>query len=80
MRGGVLDVPKSTESAVDRARSVFKQSGGLLRMSAALRAGIHRDTLKKMVQRGDLHRVSRGLYQLVDALPPSHPDLAVVEV
>ncbi len=67
-----------TNSTIDRAKSVFKQKGGLLRMSAALEAGIHRETLKKMVERGDVQKISRGLYQLVDALPPSHPDLAVV--
>lgn len=63
---------------VERAKSVFRQRGGMLRMSAAMEAGIHRETLKRMVERGDLQKISRGLYQLVDALPPSHPDLAVV--
>ena len=47
-------------------------------MSAAIRSGIHRDTLKRMVDRGDLQKISRGLYQLIEVLPPSHPDLAVV--
>lgn len=71
-------MPKVAANPIDRAKSVFKQKGGLLRMSAAIRAGIHRDTLRKMVERGDVHKVSRGLYQLVEALPPSHPDLAAV--
>ncbi len=61
-----------------RAESVFRRSGGLLRMGAAIRAGIHRDTLLKMLKRGDIQRVTRGLYQLVSALPPSQPDLAIV--
>lgn len=47
-------------------------------MSEALRAGIHRDTLRVMVERGELQKLSRGLYQLVDAEPLAHPDLAVV--
>jgi predicted transcriptional regulator of viral defense system len=73
-----LYVPKPDRNPVQQAKSVFKQSGGLLRMSAAVRSGIHRDTLRKMVEQGDVQRISRGLYQLVEALPPSHPDLAFV--
>lgn len=71
-------MPESDPSPVERAKSVFKQNGGLLRMSVAIRSGIHRDTLKRMVERGDLQKISRGLYQLVEALPPTHPDLAAV--
>lgn len=69
---------KIAADPIDRAKAIFRQNGGMLRMSAAIQAGIHRDTLRKMIGRGDLHKVSRGLYQLVEALPPSHPDLAVV--
>ena len=47
-------------------------------MGAALRAGIHRDTLRKMLARGDIERVGRGLYQLVGSLPLPHPDLAII--
>lgn len=47
-------------------------------MSEAIRAGIHRDTLRVMVEEGALEKISRGLYQLVDAPTASHPDLAAV--
>jgi predicted transcriptional regulator of viral defense system len=47
-------------------------------MSQALQAGIHRDTLRVMVEQGDLEKLSRGLYRLADAEPLSHPDLAIV--
>lgn len=47
-------------------------------MAVAVRAGIHRDTLRVMVEQGELEKISRGLYQLVGAPLPSHPDLAVV--
>jgi predicted transcriptional regulator of viral defense system len=50
----------------------------MLRMSAAVDAGIHRDTLRKMVASGDLQKISRGLYQMVEAAPLPYPDLAVV--
>ncbi len=69
---------KPPTSPVDRAKAVFRQRKGLLRMSAALAAGIHRQTLKKMVAQGDVQKISRGLYQLADALPATHPDLAAV--
>lgn len=65
-------------SPIERAKSVFLQKGGLLRMSHALQAGIHRNTLRVMVERGELEKLSRGLYRLADAEPLSHPDLAIV--
>jgi len=70
-------MPASAASRFDRARTVFERSGGLLRMADAIRSGIHRSTLREMVEQGELERVSRGLYQLVDAEPP-YPDLAIV--
>lgn len=65
-------------SAVDRATALFKQRGGVLRMADAIRSGIHRLTLAKMVREGIVERMSRGLYRLVSSIPPSHPDLAIV--
>lgn len=73
-----MDGKKSVRLAVQHAITAFKQQGGLLRMSDAIRVGIHRDTLRVMVERGDLEKISRGLYQLSAAPPLSHPDLATV--
>jgi predicted transcriptional regulator of viral defense system len=73
-----MDISDLKNSPIERAKSVFRQKGGLLRMSQALQAGIHRDTLRAMVEQGDLEKLSRGLYRLADAEPLSHPDLAVV--
>ena len=75
-----MDEIKSAQSTIKRAESVFKRKGGLLRMSDAIRAGVHRDTLRVMVERGYLEKLSRGLYRLIDSRTPSHPDLAVVSV
>lgn len=69
---------KIDANAVGHARSVFQENKGIMRMSSAIRSGIHRDTLRRMVADGALQRLSRGLYQLADSPPPSHPDLAVV--
>ncbi len=47
-------------------------------MSEAVRAGIHRETLRHMVEQGQLEMISRGLYRLVEAPPSSNPDLVIV--
>jgi len=75
-----MDDTQSAQSTIKRAESVFKRKGGLLRMSDAVRAGVHRDTLRVMVERGDLEKLSRGLYRLIDSPTPTHPDLAAVAV
>src|SRR5690554_959700 len=67
-----------TQTPVEHAKTVFRRSGGLLRMAEAVEAGIHRRTLRAMVEQGGLERVSRGLYRLADAAPPAHPDLVAV--
>ena len=68
--------PKPTP--VNRAKSCFWQRGGILRMSEAVRAGIHRETLSHMVEQGELEKISRGLYRLIETPSPSNPDLAIV--
>lgn len=73
-----MDDSRRRPNAIARARAIFAKHGGLLRMSAALRDGIHRGTLAAMVRRGEVHRVSRGLSQLADAPLPPHPDLVAV--
>lgn len=73
-----MDATPTTRSSRDQAKAVFRKRGGILRMSEAVRAGIHRDTLNWMVEQGELEKLSRGLYQLGDAEPLPHPDLAVV--
>jgi predicted transcriptional regulator of viral defense system len=75
-----MDAAQSMQSTIKRAESVFRRKGGLLRMSDAVRAGVHRDTLRAMVERGDLEKLSRGLYRLIDSPSPMHPDFAAVAV
>lgn len=75
-----MDSGKSKQAVATHAIAAFKRHGGLLRMSDAIQAGVHRDTLRAMVERGDLERISRGLYRLSDAPSLTHPDLAMVAV
>jgi predicted transcriptional regulator of viral defense system len=64
--------------AVQRAAKAIRGHGGMIRMADALRAGIHRNTLRAMVESGKLERVTRGLYRLQDAPGLGHPDLVTV--
>ena len=61
-----------------RAVSVFKQKGGILRTAEILKAGIHPSTLYDLVTIGKLERISRGVYRLTDSPPLLNPDLILV--
>lgn len=67
-----------TSKAVQTAINLFRQHGGTLRTSQALRLGIHPRTLYAMRDSGVLEQLSRGLYRLADLPPLSNPDLATV--
>lgn len=60
------------------ARSIFRRHGGVLRMSEALYAGIHRRMLYSMLEAGVVEQLSRGLYRLADLPPLGNPDLVSV--
>jgi predicted transcriptional regulator of viral defense system len=62
----------------DKEKRAFSQGGGLLRTSAALRAGIHPRTLYDMRNQGVVEELSRGLYRLADLPALSNPDLVTV--
>src|SRR6266849_4471803 len=57
------------------ARAAFKKHGGVLRMTEAVKAGIHRRTLYTMRDAGIIEQLSRGLYRLADAPALGNPDL-----
>ena len=65
-------------SRFDRAFTIFKNHGGILRTAQALRSGIHPGTLYTMRDSGVLEMVSRGVYRLADSTPLSNPDLVTV--
>jgi predicted transcriptional regulator of viral defense system len=62
----------------DRAITVFREHGGILRTGQALREGIHPSTLYAMRDAGTLDIVSRGVYRLADSDPLGNPDLVTV--
>jgi predicted transcriptional regulator of viral defense system len=63
---------------LETAVQIFKSQGGVLRMADALKHGIHRVTLYKMLDHGLLERMSRGLYWLRETAPLTNPDLVAV--
>lgn len=66
------------KSKLELATVAFREAGGILTMSEAMKAGIHRRELYALRDRGDLEVVSRGLYRLVDMPDPSLPDFIPV--
>ncbi len=63
-----------------KARDIFRRHGGVLRMSEALYAGIHRRMLYSMLKAGVIEQLSRGLYRLADLPPLGNPDLVSVSL
>ncbi len=70
-------VPVGTRTFKSEAE-LFRQHGGGLRMSEALRLGINRKTLYAMRDAGVIESVTRGLYRLASLEPLAHPDLVTV--
>jgi len=59
---------------------IFRQHGGQLRMSEAIKEGITRYTLYKMRDNSVVEQVSRGIYRLTDLPLISQPDLVTVSL
>ena len=63
-----------------RPEDVFREHGGQLRMSEAIKHGITRYMLYSLRDKGVIEQVSRGIYRLVDLPPISNPDLVTVSL
>jgi predicted transcriptional regulator of viral defense system len=60
------------------ARKVFREQGGMLRTSKALRLGIHPRSLYALRDSGEILPVGRGLYRLAKAPALTNPDWITV--
>lgn len=66
---------------IDRLQEViriFREAGGILRMSTAVRLGVHRRDLYHLRDEGELELLQRGLYRLAGMPDPSLPDFVAV--
>ncbi len=68
----------SAKSTIEKAKTVFRRQGGAMRMSEALRRGLSRRTLYKMLEVCEVERVSRGVYRLASLPSLGNPDLVTV--
>lgn len=59
-------------------QTIIKNNGGTIRMSEALNLGISRYRLYSMLEKGDIERLSRGIYRLSNIPTMSEPDLAII--
>ena len=62
----------------EKEKRAFSRGGGLLRTTAALRAGIHPRTLYEMRDKGIVEQLSRGLFRLASLPSLSNPDFVTV--
>jgi predicted transcriptional regulator of viral defense system len=65
-------------NAADRAAALFRQHGGIMRMSQVIGGGITRNTLYAMRETGQVEQLARGLYRLAEMPPLSQSDLVTV--
>jgi predicted transcriptional regulator of viral defense system len=71
-----VELTESEQKAIE----LFREQGGTLRTSEALRLGIHPRTLYALRDAGVLEQLSRGLYRLAEMPPLDHPDLVTVSL
>jgi hypothetical protein len=67
--GRKLSMPNDMNQmgAREKAKQIIRQSGGIIKTSVAIQAGIHPRTLYQLRDSGELELISRGIY-------PSSPD------
>jgi len=66
------------KSKIERAITIFKKAGGILKMSEAIAFGIHRRELYELRDKGILEVIERGLYRLTTLPEASLPDFIPV--
>ncbi|TWI70793.1 putative AbiEi antitoxin of type IV toxin-antitoxin system [Desulfobotulus alkaliphilus] len=69
---------KNRARAQDKAKEFIRQSGGIIKTSDALLAGIHPRVFYQLRDTGDLEQISRGVYRLTEMEAVSNPDFVIV--
>src|SRR5262249_54244348 len=71
-------VAATSTDLIKKALALLSKQAGPVRLSEALKLGIHRDTLRGMRDQELLRQVSRGLYLPTKGKPLADPDLVIV--
>jgi predicted transcriptional regulator of viral defense system len=71
---------KKRQNRVAHAIELFRDHGGILRTSEALRLGIHPETLYRMRDEGTIEALSRGLFRIANLAELGNPDLIAVSI
>lgn len=58
----------------------FKKHGGVLRFNDILKVGFHPDSLIAIEKAGEVEKIARGLYRVVNYKPGSHPDIVIASL
>ncbi|MDT5262853.1 MAG: hypothetical protein QOC61_1857, partial [Acidobacteriota bacterium] len=69
---------KEETTTTVKAKRAFREHGGLLRTSEALKLGIHPRTLYWMRDANRIVQLGRGLYRLAEVPETEHLDLITV--
>jgi Transcriptional regulator, AbiEi antitoxin len=69
---------KGEAHTTGKAEKAFRERGGMLWTSQALRLGIHPRTLYELRDANRIAQLGRGLYRLADAAETEHLDLVTV--
>jgi predicted transcriptional regulator of viral defense system len=69
-----------SDSPKKLTETIFREHGGYLRMSEAIKHGITRYMLYSLRDKGIIEQVSRGIYRMADLPPISNPDLVTVSL
>jgi len=69
---------KKAQQKYENAKALFREHGGIVKASTAIREGIHPRTLYEMRDKGIVEMLSRGLYRLADLRPLNNQDLITV--
>ena len=76
MKGCVIRGTVSPETTQAERLTAFLRDHGIARLAEIRRAGITAASVSRLERRGVVTRLSRGLYQLADAIPEANHSLA----
>ena len=68
----------TSKEKIEQAKNIFKDQGGIMRTSEAMKQGIHPRTLYFMRDHNYLDVLARGVYRLAELEPVDYQDIVTV--